>query len=654
MKFALIILFVFISFNASAQSLEFGDIPQQQLEMEVYEKDSTAEAVVLFDVGETVVDYYSGSFRVSFKRHRRVKILTDEGLDYADVQLNYRTSGIEQELSDIKAESYTLTENGKVEKESVGRRDRFTEKLSDNQSAVKFTIPGARKGSVIEFSYELTTEDPFSFPDWYFQSSIPVIWSQYTAKIPEWFYYLTFKKGYQEYYVYEQNRYTDRVRFGYGTNTSNLDYRGIEYVMAMKDVPAIKEELFMKASIDYLAHTEFQLSRIQMPGREAEHYIESWADQVDFLVNDVDFGERLTSSSRLISEVSTAIEGSESGLDKMINIYNHLSGVMEWDETYGIYAFEELDDIFDEGTGDGAEINLLLVQMLREAGLDAYPLVLSTREHGEIIKDYPILNQFNHTIAYVKIDDQTFLLDAKNQRRPYNLLPISALNGEGLLVKADTVQWVSLKNNVNHNVIKSIEIELDSAGFSGTMEAKNFGYYAYQLRDDLDFTDLNNSFKELEFDIEEGLEVDSVQITNDKLDESFDYKAYFRINKQDTDIHYFNPMITEYFESNPFKLDDRTFPVDYSYTFDEMVILNLTIPEGWTFDEIPQSVLHRLPRRAGEFRRIIQQDGNKLTLNYRLRITKERFNPNEYGVLKELYQKVVDSVSEQIVIKKGG
>lgn len=92
--------------------------------------------------------------------------------------------------------------------------------------------------------------------------------------------------------------------------------------------------------------------------------------------------------------------------------------------------------------------------------------------------------------------------------------------------------------------------------------------------------------------------------------------------------------------------------MDYNYPFTESIIMNIQIPEGWVVDEIPESVLIRLPEQAGEFRRIVQNNGNMISMNYRYMINKTRFMPLEYEGLKQFYDQMVDKLAQNIVLKK--
>ena len=224
-KFFSLLLFtsLYLQIFAVGQQQDFGDISRAMLEMEVYEKDSTADAVVLFDVGEVYVTEY---LEVNYERHIRIKILTDKGLDAGDISISFRDDFPEQEIKGIKAESQYIDENGKVIKTKVGRRDRFENKISDTWKEVKFTIPGLRKGSVLEYRYEMKSESAIDIPDWYFQKQYPVIWSEYTLSIPEWFDYLTYTRGYHPFYVNEEEPYNEIA------NNSKSDFlEGIDDVL---------------------------------------------------------------------------------------------------------------------------------------------------------------------------------------------------------------------------------------------------------------------------------------------------------------------------------------------------------------------------------------------------------------------------------------
>ncbi len=651
-KFFSLLLFtsLYLQIFAVGQQQDFGDISRAMLEMEVYEKDSTADAVVLFDVGEV---YVTEKLEVNYERHIRIKILTDKGLDAGDISISFRDDFPEQEIKGIKAESQYIDENGKVIKTKVGRRDRFENKISDTWKEVKFTIPGLRKGSVLEYRYEMKSESAIDIPDWYFQKQYPVIWSEYTLSIPEWFDYLTYTRGYHPFYVNEEEPYNEIANNSWG---GGFGYSGTKYHYIMKDVPAIEAEPFMKAKVDYLAQIRFQLASYKFPTSARESVLNSWATVLEAINDSDNYGKRLKSSSLLKEKTNDAIEGTETELDKMIAIYDHVSSVMDWNEDHRFYIEEDLDKIYKKGTGNGSEINLILTQMLKEAGINAKPVAISTTNNGEIIGIYPLDNQFNHTITKVVIDDKVYLLDAKNEKRPYTLLPSSAINGKGFVINENNkIEWIDLKNNSDNRLVNFVNVSINEDGeITGNLQSKNYGYLGYLYKEILSQEDsvMSKEVEEVVFTNADNLKIDSVHVDEETVNE-FNYSVDFRLETDNSEnVIYLNPMLIEAITENPFKKKTRTYPIDYDYTFNKRVIINFEIPEGWEIAEYPESRGYKLTKNAGGYVRLVQVSGNKLTVRYDYIISRKRLLPTEYDELRFMYDGIVKDNTERVVIKK--
>src|SRR5690348_15132321 len=109
----LIVLTTSISF-AQKSPIKFGDVPLSELKMTIYDKDSTAAAVILYDYGEAYVSFTTVAAVLNFERHVRIKILTKDGFDWADVAVRlYHDNVDEEKLLKFKASTFNL-ENGKV------------------------------------------------------------------------------------------------------------------------------------------------------------------------------------------------------------------------------------------------------------------------------------------------------------------------------------------------------------------------------------------------------------------------------------------------------------------------------------------------------------------------------------------------------------
>ncbi|MEQ8425793.1 MAG: DUF3857 domain-containing protein, partial [Cyclobacteriaceae bacterium] len=195
-----------LAFNLVAQKppIKFGNVPKEDLEMTTYLQDSSAVAVVLADFGESSIIFNQlNGFEIQFERIRRVKILTKEGYDWANFSIPlYRQDNLDEKLTTLKAVTVNL-ENGKSSETKLGKDGIFEEIVSENWSQTKLTMPNVMVGSVIDITYKVTSPYLFNFQDWEFQTTIPVRWSEYQARIPEYYEYQRFLQGYVQLKINE-------------------------------------------------------------------------------------------------------------------------------------------------------------------------------------------------------------------------------------------------------------------------------------------------------------------------------------------------------------------------------------------------------------------------------------------------------------------
>ena len=103
---------------------------------------------------------------------------------------------------------------------------------------------------------------------------------------------------------------------------------------------------------------------------------------------------------------------------------------------------------------------------------------------------------------------------------------------------------------------------------------------------------------------------------------------------------------------NPFKLEERKFPIDYGYPIQETFILKLTLPEDYIIEEKPDNSIISLPDKGGKFSYSITQTGNILQVMSQYTINKTFFLPDQYTILKEFYNQIINKHAQQIVLTK--
>lgn len=90
----------------------FGKVEKAELELKECDFDKNAEAMVLFDVAELTCDI-RGDVYIELERHIRIKILTDKGLDKANIHIRYLTSQ-KQNIRNLSAQTYNLDADGNI------------------------------------------------------------------------------------------------------------------------------------------------------------------------------------------------------------------------------------------------------------------------------------------------------------------------------------------------------------------------------------------------------------------------------------------------------------------------------------------------------------------------------------------------------------
>jgi len=149
------VLFCAVLLKAQNNSMEFKNIPNEELTMTRYVADPNAKAVVLYDKGKSYFVLTDVSFDIMFERSTRIKILTDAGVDYAEIEIPFYHEGNNyEEVYGIEAYSYNI-ENGSVNATPLNLSNVYVEKIDNNWSVKKFAIPNVKKGTVIEYRYKL-------------------------------------------------------------------------------------------------------------------------------------------------------------------------------------------------------------------------------------------------------------------------------------------------------------------------------------------------------------------------------------------------------------------------------------------------------------------------------------------------------------------
>lgn len=646
------VVFIFFLHDGFAQDgdFPFGKVTYQDLEMKVYPKDTSAIAVVLNEFGKAHFDN-GDNYNLMFQYHVRIKILKKEALDYANLEIGLSKSGTSVErLRSIEASSFTL-DNGSLRETKVEPKAVFTEVVSKNWDLKKIAIPNVRVGSVIEFRY--VTESPFSynFKSWQFQSEIPKVKSEYWALIPANYLYNITLKGYLP--LTTNTNKIERQCYSMGANKSDCSL----FKYGMKDIPAFVEEEYMTAKSNFLSSINFELAEYRFFDGRVDKKTKEWRDAEMELKKYENFGLQLKKvDGKVKDDVERLIASETDPLIRAKKIFYYISQNFQWNGRFGMFTDVGVKKAFEGKVGNVADINFMLIGALDVAGIAVDPVILSTRDNGIPVDLHPVISDFNYVIARVVINGKQYLLDATDPFHPFGLIPERCLNGKGRVIADKESFWVELTASEKARKISNFTLKIAEDGvLSGAINTTYMGYEAVKQRKQIyrhseqkgyidQLTQKLGGLEAQKFEIQNFAEVDKPLVV--KLDVTL--QAY----DEAAENFFFSPFLMDKEKENPFKSNERLYPVDFGSPRELTTILNLEFPNHYELVNVPEKVALSLPNSGGRFILDSQLTGNKLTVNNALAINRTVFSSQEYPYLKELYSRIIQAQNEDLIFKK--
>ena len=650
----------------SQKKLELGKVTLDELKEKMHSIDTSAVAAVIFQVGKTTFQYSETyGFGLVTEIDTKIKIYKKEGYGNATHAYSYYSGGANSEtVTFSKAMTYNLVD-GKIEKVKLKSDGEFNEIKSKNWSQKKITLPDVKVGSILE--YKVTIRSPYfsTLPEWYFQKDIPVNYSEFTACIPEYYFYNARNKGFvfPKVTVEKQGRsitFTnkddgDGLTVNSKYSYDKLDYQETQTKYVAENVPAIKDEVYVNNIDNYTSSIIYELSGKRMPQSSYENFATDWEGVVKKIYESDDFGLEVNKTGYFENDVDIILKGLTTSDEKIAAIFMFVKSRMNWNKSNSYYCDEGVRKAYKDKTGNVAEINLMLISMLRYAGLEVNPILVSTRSNGITI--FPSRTAFNYVIAGVESGNSILLLDATNKNALPNILPFNALNWVGRIIRKNgTSAEVDLMPKGNSKDVINLVASIDNDGkMTGKVRENHFDYNAFAFRERYNATNKESYLEQLEKKYT-GIEIGEYEVLN-KTDlskpiiENYSFTHNNAVEKIG-DKMYFSPMVFYADTKNIFTQEKRDYPIDFIFPHQDKYNVSFTIPEGYTVETSPQSKSVAMVDDIGSFKYLISNNGNQFQIVYTLDVNQAIVGSEYYDVLKNFFKEIVDRHSEKIVLKK--
>ncbi|MFD1255198.1 hypothetical protein ACFQ3S_00185 [Mucilaginibacter terrae] len=305
-----------------------------------------------------------------------------------------------------------------------------------------------------------------------------------------------------------------------------------------------------------------------------------------------------------------------------------------------------------------ADINLALVAALNAAGINTEAVVLSTRNNGVINKLYPVASDFNYVVAKANIGEKYYLLDATDTQLPFGLLPEHCINDQGRVMSLNKPSyWIDLVASQKKGRTYIMNLTLQTNGkLTGKMNHYSTGYEALEQRRNIRKF---NSIEEYVENLDEAMpkiKILNHQIINvDSLDKTLSESYDIEINlydNMDAQRIAFNPYFFNRITENPFKMADRTYPVDWGAPTDTKVVLTVHLPANYVVETPPQNLGLVMPNNGGRFVTDYIAQDDSFSFSHIIQLNNSIYSSEEYPYLKELFNKIIQSEKADIIFKK--
>ncbi|HAA14243.1 MAG TPA: hypothetical protein DCE41_22140 [Cytophagales bacterium] len=629
---SLLFAFVFfISLPALAQEdwyppVAVGKLRPVDISLEEVPFDPNANAVIIYDLSNIKV-----TREIKVTRHLRIKILTADGLSWGNLPLPVR-------VKNVRIKGFVYPPNGqgiKLKKEHL----KSTE-IKNNRYQHTLVVPNLTVGSIIDVEYTYYAPSIVYARNYALQWDIPVLYSQLFL----WNESMYIPGGIQA---------IDNLPETFGWDTTynyNLWLKG-------SNLPAYKPE-------PYDADPEYHRGTVWM---------DPWGTMGIFNPNEdsdivnglsiydvgsayqqfvVDKFFRQYQFQQLFDELSSEEE-------RVKDIHQYMVDSFRWDEDKLPLLEQEPEKLWESKTGNAAEINMFYAGLLKLAGLTVYPVITSTRGHGQApIEEKTRLFAHDYALVLWKKEDGTYQsLDATQRALPFDLLPLYCQARVGRAFTPDGDEQFRIQGKAKNQAVYAGAFTLDEEGrVLGTLKRTYYDYLAW-------------AFKELE-------EVGELEVNPEYFNEnqlpwsvtSFHVEDHFDSAQQwietwsirSDDIAaaqghlIYLPMLLGFGnqERGLVPDSDRKSPIDFGVPTQTRFSFILQLPPGYQLEDPLENQLVTLANKGGQYRQLVDQQGDKLIISAILQLAKPIYQPEEYPALVEFFDQVIALQSELFVLEK--
>ena len=589
---------------------------------------SCAEGIAVTDQGRQV-----------FSLHYLIKILNQRGKeDFSEAKIDYDSTYEKVELEyarTIKPDG-TAVEVGARHIRNVSKYLNFP--LYSNARVYIISFPEVEEGSIIEYKLKVYRNQLINKKDiaiaYPLQSSEPLLAATFSVSLPEGN-KLNIKAINDQYNIFSANLIPQVKKEG----------GRIIYSWKFRDIPQIIPESNMPASVEI--NPTLLLSTF---GDWQEVYDWWWG-----LARD-----KIKADKEIKNKVEELTRDKPSAEEKIKAIYNFCAKDVRYVAVeYGQAGYEphQAGLIFKNKYGDCKDQAVLLVAMLREAGIESFPVLIATRQYYNLHRDFPSV-LFNHCIAAAQLEDKVVFLDPTAETCPLGDLPAADQDRQVLLFKEDGYKIEATPfYPAAHNMLRQLlymKINSDEA-ITAKKDVFTYGLFDQAQRYWLLYTQpelIREALKEKIQDISIGAkllkyDIENLGDLNKPVVLRYDFKGgeYFT-SAGDLRIL---PQLAG-LDTSLIAKDERRYPIDFVSLDSRENSFSVEIPDSFVIKYIPESISEESTWLKVELE--YNYRGNQLSFRQRSELKKRLVLASEYPEFKNFFEGLARKIKQRIVLER--
>lgn len=626
---------------------DFGKIDKRDLLLSSCSFDKEATAYRLLALGNVDYKLVNGGFCIRNNRRIRIKVLTEKGIDKRKVSIIFSNNMGTKAITGLAGNTYNLEGNDIITSPLKPDSVKF-KKISNRFSEVSFTMPDVKAGSVFEYEVTYLNKSIANLEDWYFQDDIPTRYSEYALSVPQ-----MFRFAVDTHLSQEVEQQDDIVNLTATHKKEKLDYASISNVYVLRNVPALKHEAFENNYKDYLQRISFRLVQVDYGNGEKENVEITWDALTKELLADPDFGQQLEKKLSHTGKLDNELSSEKEAVKKMEIIRRYVSDYIKWNGENSLYASRGVNYSWDKKTGNSAEMNFILINLLKDAGLTACPVLVSTNDNSDVNTTYPVLKQFNTIMTAVEVEGKQYILNAADRYTPVSLVPENVLNKNVFIVDAQHSGWKKLTytSGSYRDEVKITASLLPDNVLTGNVQLSSREYAKIpeleRIKEQHDT--LGNVFTKMY----EGLKIDSIAYSGmdqdtSALEQSFDFSMPLNSSARTRkfSLNFFRDIA-----QNPFTDTTRSTDIVFHFPRSCTISGEISIPAGYQFEKLPGNISIGNADSVMKMTREIRTGKNKISFRITFDISQSTCQIKDYAAFRKAYAAISEALSEEVVVK---